>query len=165
MNIVRSVFELIFTYIFYPIAVLSIFGYILHILILILQSAKSEFGLFRRAVGAALPFISMIFMVAAMPELAKVIERLLNITSWYTRFGVGTLAGILLMELSPLFQTEKDALGSLFAAVFSSIGVFLAWSFISGILGSLNEMLLGFVVASSLHFIFRGSEKFWIGDN
>lgn len=163
MEIIRDLLEAIFTYLLYPAVVLGVFLYLIALNISIVHSAKTTSSAIRRAVGAVLPLIILIFVISATAETTKQITSYLSDVPQVTLILAGATLSFVMMESGKrLSNTDATAAISVYAFFISSLIALLFWILIGGLLQALNFALLAFVVTGGIHVIFRGLPT-WFG--
>ena len=161
---VRDGITWVFIYLLYPACILGMFIVLFAMLMRTIGTGQSDFAKFRRSIGAILPFVSLILLVASGDKFAATVDSQFSAISWYFRFFIGLFLGGVLFEAMMRFEVENDVVAALFAFLLSSIASFAMWLFISEIFDSFNLLFLGFLLGGGFHFIFRGREDMW-GDN
>ncbi len=157
MEFIRHLVSWIFTYLLYPLAILGIFAYITIVLTKVINAAKSKLGAIRRATGAFLPFILLIFLFATNTNTLSFIDNFIGSLKLSYRFLIGVIIGVLLMEVGKfLLESDEDGAAALYNLFLSSLGTLLLWVIIGGFLESLNWVLMGLVLAAGLHVVYCG---------
>ena len=119
MTLIRQILTWIFTYIFYPLVVVGVFMYIIIMLRIIVKAANDKIGAIRRATGAFLPLVLLVFLLATNENTIEFIEGPLDELVWSFRFLIGAVLGILLMEAGKrLLEADNDGAAALYALLF-----------------------------------------------
>ena len=154
---ISEILRWIFTYILYPGIILGVFVYIIVSVSLIVQKGKTSTGKARRLTATLLPLIVLVFLVVSSEDKNNFIIRLIDGTSPVTEFIYGSVLGLGLMELGKyLLKTDSEVGPSIFALFLSTVGVFILYSIMLGILRNLHFPLLGLVLFGGLDIVFRG---------
>ncbi len=153
MEKVSYVLRWIFTYLLYPGLVLTIFGCIVATLVGIVAGGKG-LGVVRRLTGALLPVAILIFVVIFSDANNEPITRFILWLPVLAHLVIGAVIGIAIVEIGRAIS-DTDVESSAYALFLSSLGVFVLYSIMQGILGHLNYFLFGLVVMGGLDVIFR----------
>lgn len=159
---IGNILRWIFTYLFYPLVIIITFLLTAGLALVTVSIADETSGKIRRATGALLPIILLVFFVAMGQGSLGALEGFLTALDPTLRAILGAATGIILMELGKwLLKSNRDGAASLYALFLSTIVSFLIWALIGGILPVLNNWLLGLVLGSGIHIIFRGPPGDW----
>lgn len=150
----------VFVYFLFPGIVLAVFLGLLVMLVVTIWGGDWRHGALRRAIGALLPLVVLVFVVAADPAKTQYwVARISGIRP-FIQFLVGMAVGLVFMEIGKrLPRSTSVAAKSIFAMFVSASFAFLLWSVVEGILPHLHLLLLGFIVACGLHVTFRGLKE------
>jgi hypothetical protein len=160
MDQIRVALTWVFTFIFYPATVIGLFVFIVAYLVKIVGGGKA-YGRFRRLTGALLPIIALIFVILWTDEenAASFKNFFLSICGLGHFIG-GAIIGVAFVELGKLIdRVDDEVASSLYALFLSTVGVFMLYSIMQGILGRLHLFLFGMILIGGLDIIFRGPPK------
>ncbi|HVS82993.1 MAG TPA: hypothetical protein VHE60_14795 [Pyrinomonadaceae bacterium] len=158
MDQVKEVLRAVFTYVLYPVMVLAIFFFIIAFIVNIVSQGKNLSGRVRRLTGAFLPLMILIFVVLLPGEKGE--EPIRAFLLWFPKIVhllVGAVVGFALIEVGRILMRDDDDTGpSVYALFLSFAGVFMIYSIMQNILGSLNYFLFGMIVVAGVVVIFKG---------
>jgi hypothetical protein len=150
----------LFLYILFPGIVMIVFLGLIVMLVVTIWGGNWRRGALRRAIGALLPLVVLVFVVAA--DTAKTQFWVARISSIRPaiQFLIGLAVGLVFMEIGKRLPRSTSVVAkSIFAMFVSASFAFLLWSVVVGILPYLHQLLLGFLVACGLHITFRGLKE------
>jgi hypothetical protein len=157
METISAILKWVFTFLFYPAVVIGIFLYVILTTGTIVKNGGNASAIARRLTGALLPLVILIFVVVTDQSEHNVVAELVGALYPLLAFVLGAIVGLGLMEAGKvLLKTDNEVGPSLYALFLSSVGVFILYSIMIGILGRLHLPLLGLVLAGGLDIIFRG---------
>jgi len=155
----------IFTYVIFPVAVITLILAAANIAFAIIGKSKSTEGRIRRSVGAGLPVVLLAFMVAFQANAVAVAQSIFD-TSIFMQIGYGAIVAVCILEFGKQIEnTQADAIAAIYLMLVSATASFIVWSFTVGILTVFTFAMLGFLIASALHVIFRGPLKVFSGSS
>lgn len=147
----------LFTNYIYPAIIISLFIWIILLIVIVVMRAKTVAGIIRRLAGAAVPFVFLIFTVVASQDKHDVISDLVASIGPILAFLGGAAVGVLLLEIGRLLRKTDTEIGpSLYAFFLSSVASFILYSIMIGILKSLHLPMFGVILAAALDVMFRG---------
>lgn len=150
----------IFLYALYPGIVLAVFLGLVVMLVVTIWGGDWRHGALRRAIGALLPLVVLVFVVTADPAKIQYWASRIACIRPVVQFFIGLAVGLVFMEIGKQLPRSTSVVAkSIFAMFVSALFAFLVWSVVVSILPSLHLLLLGFIVACSLHIIFRGLKE------
>jgi hypothetical protein len=124
-----------------------------------IQDKASHLEWIRRAVGAALPYVALIFVVAGEQknELTRFVEVFFSQTTSPHRFLIGLVSGIAVLEIARLLMYFRSDVGEALAAFFFSIlGAFVLFVLMRIGLTGLQIFLFGAIMAAGVDIILFG---------
>jgi hypothetical protein len=149
-----------FTTVFYPMVVFGVFAALGLLLLVITFNGKGAIAFVRRATGALLPFVVLVFLVTTDRRSVDAIAPVLLAAGGLGRFILGAFIGVALMELGKhLLRFDHDGAASLYALFVGIVAAFLVWAMMGGLLEALHPLLAGLVIAGGLHIVFRGPPR------
>jgi len=161
MDKIREGLTWIFTFIFYPATVIGLFIFIVIYLVQIVSGGKEAYGRFRRLTAALLPVIALIFVTMWTDE-----ENSASFKNFFLsicgvgHFIGGALIGVVFVELGKFIERVDDEVASsLYALFLSTVGMFMLYTIMQGILGNLHSFLFGMILIGGLDIIFRGPPR------
>ncbi len=150
----------VFVYFLYPGTVMAIFLGLVVMLVVTIWGGDWKHGALRRAIGALLPLVVLVFVVAADTAKTQYWAARISGIRPLIQFLIGMAVGLIFMEVGKqLPRSTSVAAKSIFAMFVSASFAFLLWSVVQGILPYLHLLLLGFLVACGLHITFRGLKE------
>jgi len=150
----------VFVYVLFPGIVLVVFLGLVVMLVVTIWGGDWRRGALRRAIGALLPLVVLVFVVAADPAKTQCWAARISGIRPALQFLIGLAVGLVFMEIGKrLPRSASIAAKSIFAMFVSASFAFLLWSVVVGILPYLHQLLLGFIVACGLHITFRGLKE------
>lgn len=157
MDTIRDILRSLFVYVMYPAVVIGLFIYLISLLFFLVRCAKTTSGAIRRAVGALLPIVILVFLISSnlhdSGHLAEWLERLSNLH----RFVLGAVAAFVMMETGKqLGRTDANSAVAAYAFFVSGLLAVLLWVLMGGLLDKLNWTLFAFILVGGLHVMFRG---------
>jgi len=156
MDDVREFLYKVFGYGFYPTVVISMFIYIVWRIVKIIGSGSQDDRV-RRAVGAALPLLVLVFLVVSLQDKDNPIEQFFGNLTPLQRFIGGAVIGFALMGTGHLLLRFNKGTGpALYALFLSLLGSFFIWAVMGGILKTMNLFFLGSVITGCLYVVFLG---------
>jgi len=157
MENLRSILDWAFHYVLYPLVLVGIFVAIGDMLRMVLSAASDRLGKIRRLTGAVLPWVILVFLFILGSGTTDSARPWIETLSWWHQLVIGAVVGLCVMEIGKLLmRSGGNGTAALYALVVSSLGAFLVWMIMEGILQSVHFALLGLVTAAALHVIFRG---------
>ncbi len=150
----------VFVYFLFSGIVMLVFLGLVVMVVVTIWGGDWRHGALRRATGALLPLVVLVFVVAADPAKTQFwVARISGIRP-FIQFVIALAVGLIFMEVGKRLPRSKSvAAKSLFAMFVSACFAFLLWSVVMGILPYLHLLLLGFLVACCLHITFRGLKE------
>ncbi len=158
MEAVGNGLKFIFTYVLYPGILLGLFVSISMLIYKIVMDAKDNYERIRRIAAAALPVISLVFLIIVgnSKDSANLKEFMQSLGNFF-KFLLGFIIGVDIIEAGRYFLKSKEELWlSIYAIFLSSVLSFFLYMFMLGGLGSLQFLLFGIVSAGIVLIIFRG---------
>ena len=150
-----------FTTVLYPAVVIAVFASIFLMLAIIVGKANDLQGGLRRLTGALLPLVALVLVMATHGPPAASPKSAFEALHPSLQFAIGAALGIILMESAKFFlETDSDGAAGAYAVFVASLGGFMLWSVMGGVLQNLNLALLGLVLGGGLHVVFRGLPDF-----
>jgi hypothetical protein len=157
MDAISNILKGLFTFLLYPLLIIGLFGFIAIFIAMIVSEASRLYSRVRRLTGAFLPVVILIFIVLVSDQEREPIKIFLLSIPVTIHLAIGSVAGLAIVELGRhLMKLSDDTGPSVYALFLSSVGVFMLYSIMQGILGSLNYFLFGLAVVGGLDVIFRG---------
>jgi len=154
---ISDILKGLFTFVLYPLLIIGLFGFIAILIIQIVSEANGLYSRMRRLTGAFLPVVILIFIVLVSDQENEPIKTFLLSIPVAIHLSAGAVAGLATVELGRRLMRLSDDTGpSVYCLFLSSVGVFILYSIMQGILGSLNYFLFGLAVVGGLDVIFRG---------
>ena len=150
----------LFVYALYPGIVILVFLSLIVMLVITIWGGNWRHGAWRRAIGALLPLVVLVFVIAADPAKNQYWAARISGIRLLIQFLIGLAVGVLFMEIGKQLPRSKSVVAkSIFAMFVSASFAFLTWSVVQSILPHLHLLLLGFIVACGLHITFRGLKE------
>ncbi len=158
MDTVRIVLKGIFTFVLYPAMVLALFSFIVIFIARIVSEGKGLSSRVRRLTGASLPVVVLIFVLVLVTEQGdEPIKRFIVSIPSVIHLLIGGAVGLGFIEIGRLLMRRDDDTGpSVYNLFLSSVGVFVLYSVMQGILGNLNYFLFGLIMVGGIDVIFKG---------
>jgi hypothetical protein len=156
MQAISEVLRWVFTYIFYPIVVIGIFIYVVGVIVFLVNEARGLSAV-RRMTAAVLPLLFLIFVVLSTDESSKSVREFFLSINPIALLALGAVVGIAMVELGRrLLRSDTEIGPSVYALFLSSVGVFILYSIMQGILASLHFFLFGMLLVGGLDIVFKG---------
>lgn len=156
MDTISETLKWVFTFIFYPAVVIGIFVYVVAIIVFLIGEQEG-LARIRRVTAAILPLLLLIFVALSTGSSAQAVKEFFTSINPFILLAVGAVVGIGEVELGRHLIYADDEMGpSLYALFLSLVGVFMLYSLMQGILGSLHFFLFGMLLAGGLDIVFKG---------
>lgn len=160
MEQISEILRQLFTYVFYPAVVIGLFLYIIGVIVFLIREAK-DLDKVRRVTAAVLPVLLLIFIALATDKSSEPLKQFILSLSPFVLLGIGAATGIALVELARFLVPSDLEIGpSIYALFTSSIGVFMLYSIMQDIMGSLHLFLFGMLIIGGLDIVFLGPPEF-----
>lgn len=157
MDTVRLVLKGIFTFILYPAVVLGLFSFIVVFIMRIVSEGTSLSSRVRRLTGAFLPVVVLIFVLLVAEQGDEPIKHFIISIPWFLHLFIGGLVGLGFIEIGRrLMKGDNDTGPSVYNLFLSSVGVFVLYSIMQGLLPSVNYFLFGVIIVGGIDVIFKG---------
>lgn len=154
MEKVSTILRWVFTYIFYPAVIISVFISIIAVICTIVDKSSSAA---RSLIGVALPVVVLVFIIASDVDDKDSLANLLEYIPQVGRFVIGALVGVSLFATGKkLMRTDSEIGFALYNLFLSTIEVFILYCMMSGITRSIHILLLGLMIGGGLYVIFMG---------
>jgi hypothetical protein len=152
INIVRWVF----TQLLYPLIIIGVFLLIIGFIFRIVDQGRGS-GRVRRATGAVLPLIFLVFVLMLVEQANEPVQRFLSSTNPLYHWVAGAIIGVFLLELGIRLQKSDFEIGpALYTLFLSFVSMFILYSAMQRFLAQLNYFLISLIGTSGLYIIFRG---------
>jgi hypothetical protein len=109
----------------------------------------------RRLTGALIPFVALVVVIATGTSMLEAIAAGLDSLIYPVQLLIGAALGALLLEVCH-HAGHDDASAGLFAMFLGALASFMLWAVIGGALSLISTALLGFIVGTGFHVVFRG---------
>jgi hypothetical protein len=151
----------IFANIFFPALVIAMFLYIFWSIVRIIRAAKKASDTKGQAVritaGAALPLLILVFLIAARQDGGNPISEFFQSARWHFKILAGGLVGVALMVArARALGMESGSGPAVYALFLSTIGAFMLWSVMGGIVITMSSFFFGIVVGAVLIVVLYG---------
>ncbi len=145
--------EWAFTWMLYPTLIAVILIFIVACVVGLINRSHS----IRTAIGGILPVAALVFLLVSEKNDETVLIDFL--VSWPAglRLMLGLILGVTLIEAGKIAFRASSAVGAaLYALYLSTVGVFVVYALMSGLMRSIHLVLFGLVLGGGLDAIFRG---------
>jgi hypothetical protein len=161
---IGNILKWLFKYILYPAIIVCILYYIYDLIKHLVYRSGPGMSFMRRVAAAALPFISLVFLLLLESEQdSMTINAYLLSLKGFFKFLVGVLLGIQLVGLRKYLRKGAPDITAVPVLLFlSTVGSFILYAIIGGYLPGLRLTLFGMVLAGGIVIMFAGlieSEK------
>lgn len=160
IEVIGAILKFIFTFILYPIVVIGVFLTLVgHIYIIIMNEEGSN--RIRRFAAALLPVVGLIFSLVLIDTNDMAFESFFQFFNNVFGLLIGLVIGAGILFLGGIFaDKEREIEPALFVLFLSLVCVFILFSIMVGVLGSLNYFLFGIVIGGIIYIIIFGPPKY-----
>ena len=154
MDEVGEVLRNLFSYILYPLVIMTVFFGIINAIHRIIKQSQ-EF--YRCLTAAILPIVILVFIIVLTRTSDSNLEAILTFPHEILRLLVGLVVGWYIEIIGRrLMQSDKELGPTLLILLLSSIASFLLYAIMIGNIDALNYYIFGAVVGWSLAIILKG---------